>query len=93
MKKNSLIKLACTQMSTELNKLLLEISNITDNFPVNSTTNKNSDNVNNTKANSAAAIVDLYALINNIAQCNNDVLSNLPELPVPVLNRKSRKQY
>ena len=79
-------------MSAEFDKLLLEISNTTDNLPVNSTTNENADIVNNIRADSAAALVDSHPPINNIVQRDNYISSNLPELPVLALNSKSRKQ-
>ena len=92
MEENSLIKLACTQMSADFDKLLLEISNTTDNLPVNSATNANSDIVNSIRADSAAALVDSHHPMNSIVQCDNDISSNFPELPVLALNSKSRKQ-
>lgn len=91
-KKNSLIKLACTQMSAEFDKLLLEISDTTDDLPVNSTTNGNADIVHNIRADSAAALVDLHPPTNDIVQRDNDISSNLPKSPVLALNSKSRKQ-
>ena len=79
-------------MSADFDKLLLEISNTADNLPVNSTNNENSGIVNSIRANSAVALIDLYPLISSIAQHDNDISSNLPELPVLMLNNKSRKQ-
>ena len=57
---------ASTQISAEYNKLLLEISHITDYLPVNSATNKNINIVNSTIADSNVSLVDLYPLINNV---------------------------
>ena len=91
-KKNLLIKLTCTQISTGFNKLLLEISNTTDNLPIISTTNANLDIVNSIRADSATALIDLHPPINSIVQCDNDISSNMPELPVLMLYSKSRKQ-
>ena len=79
-------------MSADFDKLLLETSNTADILPVNSTTNANSGIVNSIRANSNAALIDLHPLINSIAQHYDEISSNLPELPVLALNRKSIKQ-
>ena len=63
MGENSLIKLACTQMSIEFDKLLLEISSTINNLPANSSTNENTDIVNNNRVDSTVALVDLHSLI------------------------------
>ena len=92
-KKNLLIKLTFTQMSTDFGKLLLEISSTADNLSVHSTSNANSDIVNSLRADSAAALIDLHPPISSIAQRDDNISSNLPKLPNLVLNSKSRKQH
>ena len=45
---------------------------------------------NNTRADSTEPLVDLHPPISNIVQDSTSVLINLPELPAPTLNSKSR---